>query len=39
MLRQQLSKGNNGLTKTKFLTYGIIFINRIVIENKHCTTT
>ena len=23
MLRQQLSKGNNGLTKTKFLTYGI----------------
>ena len=22
MLRQQLSKGNNGLTKTKFLTYG-----------------
>ena len=21
MLRQQLSKGNNGLTKTKFLTY------------------
>ena len=23
MLRQQLSKGNNGLTKAKFLTYGI----------------
>ena len=23
MLRQQLAKGNNGLTKTKFLTYGI----------------
>ena len=23
MLRQQLSKGNNGLTKTKYLTYGI----------------
>ena len=23
MLRQQLSKGNNGLTKTKFLNYGI----------------
>ena len=23
MLRQQLAKGNNGLTKTKFITFGI----------------
>ena len=23
MLRQQLARGNNGLTKTKFLTFGI----------------
>ena len=23
MLRQQLQKGNNGLTKTKYLTFGI----------------
>ena len=23
MLRQQLAKGNNGLTKTKFITFGV----------------
>ena len=37
MLRQQLTKGNNGLTKTKFITFGAVSYTHLDVYKRQAS--